>query len=73
MDVQEGTFDEQGKLVVSNVETGTPFEGFGMVFHQRSSFWGDSPDTFQMEAETSMDGGESWFVSAKATYTRKTE
>ncbi len=73
MDVQEGTADEQGKLVVSNVETGTPFEGFGMVFHQRSSFWGESPDAFQMEAETSIDGGESWFVSAKATYTRQTE
>ena len=73
MDVQEGTLDEQGKLVVTNLETGTPFEGFGMVFHQRLSFWGESPDAFQMEAETSMDGGESWFVSAKATYTRKTE
>ena len=73
MDIQQGTTDEQGRLVVSNVETGTPFEGFGMVFHQRLTFSGDSLDSFEMEGETSMDGGETWFVSDKASYTRKTE
>ncbi len=72
LDVQEGTF-EDGRLTVSNGETDTSWQGFGRTFHQRLSFFDITPDSFKLEAEQSVDGGENWFVNQKATYTRKTE
>ena len=73
MDVEDGVFDEDGRLVVSNVDTGTTWSGFGMTFHSRMSVFGISENAFQVEYETSIDGGENWFVSGKATYSRATE
>jgi len=73
MDVKEGRLDDEGKLVVSNTETGTPWNGFGMVFHGRLSVYDVADDGFRMDYETSIDGGESWFLNAKATYTRSAE
>ena len=73
MDVREGAFDDQGRLTVSNVGTGTSWSGFGRTFHGRSSYFDIGEDGFRVEHETSVDGGESWFVSAKLTYARKTE
>ena len=73
IDVQEGVFDDDGKLVVSNLETGTSWSGFGMTFHGRMSLFDITADGFKVEYETSTDGGENWFLNGKATYTRTTE
>jgi len=73
MDVKEGQLDDEGKLVVSNTETGTTWSGFGMVFHGRLSVYDIADDGFKVDYETSIDSGENWFVNAKATYTRSAE
>ena len=41
-----------------------------MTFHGRLSFFDITPDSFKAEHETSIDGGATWFLNAKATYTR---
>ncbi len=73
LDVQQGTMDDEGRLTLSNVETGTEWTGFGRTFHSRTSLFDVTEDGFTVEQETSLDGGENWFVNAKETYTRKTE
>jgi hypothetical protein len=73
LDVKEGGMDEEGKLIVSNMESGTTVKAFGMQFHGRLSIFDIAADSFQVEYETSIDGGENWFVNAKATYTRSAE
>lgn len=72
LDVQEGTY-EDGRVTVSNAETGTTWQGFGRTFHQRLSYFDITPDGFKVEAEESVDGGENWYVNRKATYSRKTD
>lgn len=71
LDVREGVFDEDGRLSVSNVKTGTSDLSRGDTAHQRLSFFEIHDDTFKVEWESSTDGGENWAVVAKATYTRK--
>ena len=73
LDRQLGTFDEEGKLVVSNVETGTTWDGFGRSFHSRVSIVDITDDGFQVESESSIDGGENWFLALKEAYTRSGE
>jgi hypothetical protein len=70
LNVQEGQLGDDGKLIVSNVETGTSFTSQGTTIHGRVSFLEITDDGFQVEYETSVDGGENWFVNAKAIYTR---
>ena len=72
MNVQEGDFDENGRLTVSNVDSGTTWSGFGMTFHSRFSLFDITDDGFRAEIETSIDGGKTWFVNGKATYTQST-
>ena len=73
MDIAEGTFNDDGRLVVTNVETDTPWTGFGMTFYNRVSFFDLTENGLQAEVEISIDGGENWFVAGKATYSRTTE
>jgi hypothetical protein len=73
LNVQEGNFDDAGRLVVSNVDTGTSWSGFGMTFHSRVSVFDVGDGGFKVEHETSTDGGQNWFLNAKATYTPRTE
>ncbi len=73
MDIQEGHFDGEGRLTFSNVETGTTWSGYGMTFHSRNSYFDLRDEGFMVEQETSIDGGENWFVNAKLTYTRKAD
>jgi hypothetical protein len=70
LNIQEGQFGDDGKLIVSNVETGTSFTSQGRTIHGRVSFFEITDDGFLVEYERSVDGGESWFVNAKATYMR---
>jgi hypothetical protein len=70
MNLEEGGFDEQGRLVLSNLTTGTPTEMFGMTIHERLSVLDITKDSFRLEVEVSIDGGTTWFLAAKATYKR---
>jgi hypothetical protein len=71
LDISDGELDPSGKLQVSDVASGTTYEGFGMVFNNRLSLFEITPDGFKTEEEVSMDGGKNWFVAGKATYTKK--
>jgi hypothetical protein len=71
LDVQEGTIDAQGRLVTSNLDTGTPIESGGRKVYVRMTLSGITKDGFQIEKETSMDGGATWNVAARSTYTRR--
>jgi hypothetical protein len=73
LDVEEGVFDENGRLVVTNLDTGTTWDGYGLTFHTRVSIFDVGDDAFKMEYEISTDGGENWFLAAKSAYTRRTE
>lgn len=71
LDILEGTFNEEGQLVLSNVETDTSWSGFGMTFHSRATILDIGKDGFTVHTEISIDGGENWFLAAKEEYTRK--
>ena len=73
MDIRQGGLSDDGRLTLSNVETGTTqlIQGGAMTLHARTSIFDIREDGFEMETEVSTDGGESWFVAAKATYTRQ--
>jgi len=70
LDVLEGNFNDEGVLVLSNVETGTTWSGFGMTFNARVSYLDISADGFKLHTEISIDGGESWFLAVKQEYAR---
>jgi len=70
MDIREGTLDDEGKLVLTNLETGTTWSGFGMTFNARLTMFDMSPDGFHAHTEISTDGGENWFLAAKVEYMR---
>jgi hypothetical protein len=73
MNVQEGEKDVDGRVVVSNLETGTSWSGRGTTYHSRMAIFDITDEGFKMEHETSTDGGESWFLGARATYARQAE
>ena len=70
LDVQEGAFDAQGRLVASNVDTGTAIESGGREVHVRLTLSDITGDGFKTQKELSTDGGATWSVAAKSTYTR---
>ena len=69
LNVQEGTLAD-GVVTVSNEKSGTTFDGFGQVFHQRDRTSAIGPDGFTVETELSTDGGKTWFVATKYRYRR---
>jgi hypothetical protein len=71
--VLEGTWNDEGKLVLSDLDTGTTWEGFGMTFHTRVTFHEIEDDGFRIDTEISTDGGENWFLAAKQAYERAGE
>jgi len=73
MDILEGVMAEDGRLMVSNFETGTPAVYGETIVHGRLSYFDISKDSFKIEYEATIDGGENWWVAAKANYDRKTE
>lgn len=68
MNVEDGDFDEQGRLVLSNLTTGTPTEMMGTKIYERLSILDIAADGFRVEVEVSFDGGANWFLAGKATY-----
>lgn len=73
MDIQEGVEGDDGRILVSNLETGTARSRRGTPIHGRIAFFDIEEDSFKIEYETSSDGGESWFLGQKAEYARKSE
>jgi hypothetical protein len=73
IDVLVGKFDEDGRLVLSNLDTGTPLEMFGMTIFARTSIFDITDEGFKVETEASLDGGENWWVANKQTYSRSEE
>lgn len=71
-DVHEGTMKD-GRLSVSNIDTGTTWSGFGFTFNQRNSVFEIGDDGFKVEQELSVDGGNHWFLADRLTYTRAEE
>jgi hypothetical protein len=69
VDVLEGDF-EDGRLAVSDVATGTTWKSYHDVHHSRLTFHHLGDDGFQLDAETSTDGGETWTLEYRATYRR---
>jgi hypothetical protein len=70
LDIQQGIFEEEGRLSLSNIDTGTSWTGYGRTFHQRTTIIDITKDSFKIEAEASFDGGENWILNEKQTYTR---
>ena len=70
LSVMEGT-EKDGRITVDTMKSGTSWTAFGRTRHERISVFDVTPDAFQMERETSTDGGESWYVSGKLAFTRK--
>jgi len=73
LDLQEGDFDDEGRLVLSNTASGTTLDIFGMTMYERISIFDVMEDSFRLEQEMSSDGGESWAVLTKLHYTRAEE
>jgi hypothetical protein len=73
LDLMVGELDDAGRLVVSNLETGTPTEMFGMTIHFRLAIFDVTENGFQSETEVSIDGGENWWVALKESYSRSEE
>ncbi len=60
-----GPAEKDGKTVVTGEEMWN-----GMKMISRITTYNEKPDSFDWLMETSMDGGQTWFESGKATYTR---
>ena len=73
LDVFEGQEDENGRLVLSNRETGTAAQLYQQVLHAREVLTDIQTDSFRLEREVSMDGGETWVPEIRFTYTRMAE
>ncbi len=69
LDVLEGTMAD-GRLVLTNLETGTPTQIYQLTIHARETFHDITPDSFRLEREMSMDGGEHWMPDIRFHYTR---
>ena len=74
LDIQEGGFDEEGRLVLSNLDTGS---GWKMNFRdlqirERNTITlGDQG--YVIETEMTFDGGESWNLFSRETFTATSE
>ncbi len=70
LDVAEGAIDDQKRIVVTNVPTGTTTSQFGMTFHGRMIITDITPDSFKIVEDYSTDGGKEWIEALKTSYTR---
>lgn len=73
LDVQEGVYDDEGRLVLSNLDTKTTLDVFGRVIFTRTSVVDVGGDGFRLEREQSFDEGENWMLVQKLTYSRSVD
>ena len=59
LDVLEGRQEEDGRLVLSNRETGTAIRIYNQIRHAREVLHEIRADSFRLDREVSVDGGES--------------
>jgi outer membrane lipoprotein-sorting protein len=71
VDVLEGGFDDSGRLVASNVDTGTGWTAKGRTVHHREVISDIQPDSFRLDWEVSLDGGETWLPELRFSYVRR--
>lgn len=67
--VFEGSL-EDGRIVVSNAATGTASRFGDAEVLERQTTYDIAPDGFKVDMERSTDGGETWLVTARYTYSR---
>lgn len=70
LDVQEGVLDGEGRLVLTNLATGTPLLSTGRTVHSRTTFKDIAPDRFTVDREISTDGGKEWLLASSSAYRR---
>ncbi|MCP3964267.1 MAG: DUF1579 domain-containing protein [bacterium] len=73
LDVLEGRPDDEGRLVLSNRETGTAVRLHQQTLHAREVLHHVQADSFRLDREVSVDGGETWGPEIRFTYTRIAE
>jgi hypothetical protein len=71
MDVLQGTFGDDDKLTLSNIETETSFTSGDLTVYSRFNVLEIKPDSFKIEREASIDGGENWWVAVTEVYARQ--
>ncbi len=71
MNVLEGRF-ENGRLVATNLDTGTAWEARGQIFHTRELTYDIEVERFKVDWEVSTDCGRTWIPREKFVYTRST-
>ncbi len=71
LDVLDGDFNEEKKLVADDVSTNTPALMFGQTIHGRVAVFDITADGFKIDEDYSVDGGKTWINVLKSTYTRK--
>lgn len=73
LNVMQGSLENESineAITVDNLETGTSWRGFGYTFHERLRLSRVTSRGFEVERETSIDGGRNWFVNLKMVYQR---
>ncbi len=73
LDVLEGKVRDDGRIVLTNVETGTPIQIYQQPLFAREILHDIRPDSFKLDREVSADGGEHWGPALRMTYTRINE
>ncbi len=73
LNVLEGKLGEDGRVVLTNLETGTPIQIFQQTLHAREILHDIRRDSFKLDREVSPDGGEHWGPALRMTYTRIAE
>ena len=69
LDLAVGTFEDDGTLVLSNLETGTARTEGERTTHTRHRFKDlEEGEGFQWEVELSRDAGETWLLLERRTY-----
>ena len=68
--IRNGSFGDDGNLLLDDVETGTTWKAFGRTFNSRTSIVDIVEDSFRLEQESSTDDGENWGLLMKFTYIR---
>ncbi|MCH9652169.1 MAG: DUF1579 family protein [Deltaproteobacteria bacterium] len=66
----EGSLEE-GKIVATNLDTGTAWKLDGKTVHTRLTTYDIEKDSFKVDSESSTNGGEKWFLNLRLTYTRE--
>ena len=69
VDVLEGRL-ENGRLTVSDLDTGTSWQAKGRTFHTREVTYDLGPDGFKIDLESSTDGGATWLPIVRFIYAR---